>query len=220
MQRFVVKTSDGSNTLYIPQLQEHYHSTYGAHNESQHIYITNAYNYSTKQTPIILEIGFGTGLNAMNTLVEAIKQKKHTTYICIEKYPLNIDEVNNLQYEQLWEENKQSYFTDIHTCAWGVPIYIHQYFTLLKLNIDIVTIHKLPACNIVYYDAFAPEKQPELWTEEIFARIYACMESQGILTTYCVKGTVRRCLEAIGFTIKKIPGPPNGKREMLRAIKP
>lgn len=219
MIRLIVPTADGTNTLYVPHLNEHYHSTYGANEESKHIYISQAYVHSPNPSPTVLEIGFGTGLNAMNTCIEALTQQRKTTYICFEKYPLQIEEIQQLQYHTVWQPHHQDYFWHIHSCPWNTAIAIHPYFTITKIQADICTLHSFPLCDIVYFDAFAPEKQADLWTEEIFARIYASISHTGILTTYCVKGNIRRLLQSIGFTVEKIPGPPQGKREILRAIK-
>lgn len=219
MHRSIVQTADGSNTLFVAELQEHYHSTYGAYNESQHIYIQEAFNYSKTQNPIVLEIGFGTGLNAMCTCIEAIRQKRKTEYITIEKYPILPQEITDLHYNTLWNDNEKQYFDAIHTCNWNTNSHIHNFFSITKLNVDVLSLPTFPTCSVVYFDAFAPEKQPELWTEDIFTKIYNCMQTHGVLTTYCVKGTIRRMLQSIGFTTEKIAGPAGGKREILRAVK-
>lgn len=220
MQRIIEKTEDGSATLYVPELNEHYHSVKGARTESQHIFIQMGLNASAAPCPHVLEIGFGTGLNALLTLEAAEQEQRHVHYTGIELYPLKWEEVDALKYSD------NPLFEALHRAPWEEDVEITPYFTLRKTRTDAGTIssdHLLSInhspFDIVYFDAFAPEKQPEMWEEDIFRNIYAAMSAGGILTTYCAKGVVRRMLQAIGFRVERLPGPPGGKREILRGVK-
>lgn len=233
MKRIIEQTEDGSATLFVPELNEHYHSVKGAHTESRHIFIDMGLKASSVAQPHILEIGFGTGLNALLTLEAAEKEKRHVHYTGIELYPLSWEEVDALKYSE------NPLFKTLHTVPWEEDVNITPYFTLRKVqeDVNVAISEKLPATvdaspaiyhspvtanrffDVVYFDAFAPEKQPEMWSEELFRRIYACMNPNGILTTYCAKGVIRRLLQSIGFKVERLPGPPGGKREILRATK-
>ncbi|HBO07970.1 MULTISPECIES: tRNA (5-methylaminomethyl-2-thiouridine)(34)-methyltransferase MnmD [Bacteroides] len=225
MKRIIERTEDGSATLFVPELNEHYHSVKGARTESQHIFIDMGLKASTAIQPHILEIGFGTGLNALLTLETAEQEKRPVHYTGIELYPLSWEEVDILNY------SNNPLFKELHTASWNKDVNITPCFTLHKIKGDVnrvisdkqlAVIGEPPAnysFDLVYFDAFAPEKQPELWSEELFRNIYSCMNYNGILTTYCAKGVIRRLLQAVGFTVERLPGPPGGKREILRAGK-
>lgn len=232
MKRIIERTEDGSATLFVPELNEHYHSVKGARTESQHIFIDMGFKASTALQPRILEIGFGTGLNALLTLEAAGEEKRKVHYTGIELYPLSWKEVDVLNYSD------NPLFKELHTSPWNKDANITPYFTLHKAQGDVTKVMSdgrlmisdgLPVnrssltinrCfDLVYFDAFAPEKQPEMWSEELFRNIYAGMNTDGILTTYCAKGVIRRLLQAVGFTVERLPGPPGGKREILRASK-
>lgn len=225
MKRIIERTEDGSATLFVPELNEHYHSVKGARTESQHIFIDMGLKASTAIQPHILEIGFGTGLNALLTLETAEQEKRPVHYTGIELYPLSWEEVDILNY------SNNPLFKELHTASWNKDVNITPCFTLHKIKGDVnrvisdkqlAVIGEPPAnysFDLVYFDAFAPEKQPEMWSEELFRNIYACMNDNGILTTYCAKGVIRRLLQAVGFTVERLPGPPGGKREILRATK-
>lgn len=225
MKRIIERTEDGSATLFVPELNEHYHSVKGARTESQHIFIDMGLKASAAIQPHILEIGFGTGLNALLTLETAEQEKRPVHYTGIELYPLSWEEVDILNYSD------NPLFKELHTASWNKDVNITPYFTLHKIKGDVnrvisdkrLTVISEPPANysfdLVYFDAFAPEKQPEMWSEELFRNIYACMNDNGILTTYCAKGVIRRLLQAVGFAVERLPGPPGGKREILRAGK-
>lgn len=216
MERIIEQTADGSATIYIPQMDEHYHSVKGAHTESQHIFIDMGLKASTAGQPVILEVGFGTGLNALLTLEEAEQSQRKVHYITTELYPLEWEKVKALNYSD------SSLFQKMHEVSWGKDAIISPNFTLTKIETDINSwIHTLPAdsIDVVYFDAFAPEKQPEMWSPQLFEQIYTAMRHKGILTTYCAKGVVRRMLQSAGFMVERLPGPPGGKREILRANK-
>ncbi len=219
MKRVFKITKDGSHTLYIPELNEHYHSKYGAIQEAIHIYINAGLNYCEKKDINILEAGFGTGLNTFLTYIETENKNKNINYTSIELYPLDEKTIKNLNFTKTTKYSKPDIFDKIHNAKWNSFEKISSHFTLKKIQDDI-TKHKFKGIyDVVYYDAFAPEVQPELWSADIFQKIYNSMTEGGILTTYCVKGVVKRAIRECGFIITRIPGPP-GKREMLRAIKP
>lgn len=212
-------TADGSNTLFVPELDEHYHSVKGALTESQHIFIQMGLNHSQAESPHVLEIGFGTGLNAFLTLLEAEKQSRKVCFTSIERYPLKEDIVRKLGYPEIIAPEKSEKFYALHTAPWNQSVEIPSYFTLHKIEGDFTHFDFQSHYDVVYFDAFAPEKQPEMWSQPLFDRLYQQMNPGGILTTYCAKGVVRRMLQAAGFTVERLPGPPGGKREILRASK-
>ncbi|MCL1933102.1 MAG: tRNA (5-methylaminomethyl-2-thiouridine)(34)-methyltransferase MnmD [Candidatus Azobacteroides sp.] len=211
-------TADGSLTLYVPDLDEHYHSMNGAVQESQHVYLAAGLSHyiqadkESKTEIQVLEFGFGTGLNAYLTALEAEKQKIKIRYIALEKVPLSQEITNQLNYLTA----NQSLFQQIHQSEWENPVAITPYFILQKLAIDFIAFDFPDCYDVVYYDAFAPDKQPEVWSRELFDKLFSAMKSGGVLTTYCAKGSIRRMMQQVGFTVERIPGAA-GKREMLRA---
>ena len=219
MKRQVIQTSDGSSTFYIPELNEHYHSKFGALTESMHIFIKNGLLQSDAENINVLEIGFGTGLNAILTLVESEKLKRDICYEAIEKYPLSWEEVELLHYDAIINSNFYSILRDMHHCKWEVITHIHQYFMLKKVKTDLLNYQTSNKFDVIYFDAFAPDLQPDLWSAEIFTKLYSSLNNNGILVTYSTKGTVKRNLTGAGFKIEKFTGPEGGKKECLRAIK-
>lgn len=219
MQRIIEQTEDGSATLFVPELNEHYHSVKGARTESQHIFIDMGLKASAAPCPHILEAGFGTGLNALLTLQESERTGRPVRYTGIELYPLAWTEVEALHYSD------DPRLRLLHEAPWEEEVCLTPTFRLLKLRRDLTSWQaddeRPPLrCDVVYFDAFAPEKQPALWTPAVFRNLYRCLTSGGILTTYCAKGAVRRLMQDIGFHMERLPGPPGGKREILRATKP
>ncbi len=215
----IEKTADGSCTIFLPEMNEHYHSIKGAITESNHIFIDKALRFHTKKDVNVLEIGFGTGLNAILTLLEAENNKRKVHYTTIEKYPLEMDIIKSLNYISLVGEENISMFYNLHQCTWNEENNISHFFTINKINDDFTDFRFNEQFDVVYFDAFAPEKQPEMWTQQLFDYIFSIMNKGGILTTYCAKGIVRRMLKTSGFKVERLPGPPNGKREILRAVK-
>lgn len=218
----IEQTQDGSSTLFVPELNEHYHSTKGAVTESQHIFIRMGLEHCAVPSPHVLEIGFGTGLNAFLTLLSGERQKRSIHYTGIELYPLDEELVGQLGYPSLIAPEKADLFHALHQAAWNQPTCITSSptpFTLHKIKGDFTQYHFSGAYDVIYFDAFAPEKQPEMWEPALFNRLFSLLNPQGILTTYCAKGVVRRMLQTAGFEVERLPGPPNGKREMLRATK-
>ncbi len=212
----VERTADGSYTLYLKEIDEHYHSVKGAISESNHIYRDCAFLYRSNGKLLrLLEIGLGTGLNATVTAMTA--DASHPVhYIALEKYPLSQNILTALDYSSLIDAKL---FDAIHAAPWEQATAITPYFTIEKRKCDYLTDALPQGIDIVYFDAFAPEKQPEMWTEEAFTRLYNSLNKNAILTTYCAKGNIRRLLSHIGFMVERIAGPCNGKREILRASK-
>lgn len=213
-------TADGSTTLYRPDLDEHYHSVKGAMTESRHIFIDSALRHLNAKSVSILEIGFGTGLNA---LLSAMQSDIQIIYHSLELYPLSTDIILKTGYQNLLsDDNAKRLFLDLHNAEWQTPVEITPSFRLHKIKCDLTNPNtELPQnIDIVYFDAFAPDKQPEMWSVEVLQRIFDAMKSGAIMTTYCAKGEIRRRLQSIGFIVERIPGPPGGKREILRASKP
>lgn len=206
----IVPTEDESKTLFSPQFKEHYHSTFGALGESRHIYLDAAYHFCAAAQPAVLEVGFGTGLNAYLTRLEAEKTSRKTYYEALELYPLPRE-----IYLQLSDEPR---FLDLHNAEWEKENVLSETFSLKKRNLNLEAADYNKLFDIVYFDAFSPNVQPELWTQEIFQKIYDKMNTNAVLTTYCAKGEVRRTLQRIGFIVERIPGP-KGKREIIRAVK-
>lgn len=214
-------TEDGSHTFFVPELDEHYHSTHGAIQESRHVFIDAGLRQCVKSEINVLEIGFGTGLNAFLALLEAENKSKKIDFTSLELYPIPLSDAEKLNYADLIDSTKKDVFDKLHRAEWGKWHQITLYFSLLKQQVDFSKpsdFHPENRFDVVFFDAFAPEKQPEMWTQAIFDKIYSLCNPDAVLTTYCAKGAVRRMLQASGFSVERLPGPP-GKREMLRAVK-
>lgn len=224
MERQIILTADGSHTVSIPEMNVTYHSVHGAIQESMHVFINAGFNYRAGHSNIsdqlsILEIGFGTGLNALLTAIEAEKTGKSIYYAALEPSPLNNDEILSLNYcELLGRLDLQKDFIKMHDCKWNKGIAVTENLLIYKSNNTLQTFEHATQFHLIYFDAFAPSAQPELWTLEVFRKLYNLLLTDGVLVTYCSKGDVRRTMQAEGFAVEKIPGPP-GKREMLRAMK-
>ncbi|MCB0801673.1 MAG: tRNA (5-methylaminomethyl-2-thiouridine)(34)-methyltransferase MnmD [Flavobacteriales bacterium] len=222
MKKELVITKDGSNSFYIKEIDEHYHSINGSIAESEHIFIRSGLLEIGKKLNSInlLEVGMGTGLNVLKTALALQKSELKVNYTALEAYPLSWEETSQLNYTELiQEENAKTYFQLIHQSEWNKSVEINECLKLLKVNKKLEEMEFNSAFDLIYFDAFAPEKQAEMWTAEIFAKLYDSMTAGGILVTYCVKGVVRRTLQAVGFQLEKLPGPIGGKREILRAMK-
>jgi tRNA U34 5-methylaminomethyl-2-thiouridine-forming methyltransferase MnmC len=207
-------TADGSHTLFLPEMDEHYHSINGAVREARHVYLEAGFNQCAKNTIHVLEMGFGTGLNTLLTALEAGKRKVPVVYTALEKYPLPAEITGALNYSGI----DKTLFHQIHAAEWEKPVALSPFFCLHKINTGFNDYTYPGGYDVVYYDAFAPGKQPDVWSQALFETLYAAMNAGGILTTYCAKGMIRRMLQQAGFAVERIPGPP-GKREMLRARK-
>lgn len=213
----IILTEDGSNSIKNTIIDECYHSTSGAIDESQHIFIQNGLKAINKTSINTLEIGFGTGLNALLTQIECDKNKINNNYHSIENLPISSKDYKTLNYcKQL--KIKDDIFLKMHNSDWEKETHISKYFNLLKINIDLQIFNLKTKYDLVYFDAFSPNKQPELWTYNIFKKLYENLNTNGILITYCAKGVVKRTLKEVGFEIKSLPGPI-GKREITQAKK-
>ena len=225
MKREIIITGDGSTSIHFPEWDEQYHSKHGAIQEANHVFIDMGLAHILDQqqyasSPLhILEIGFGTGLNAFITFLEAQKRNLVINYEGIEAYPVLPEEVDKLNYvSALNAENHSAIFTTMHSSSWDEAITITENFTLIKRQQFFKDIKANNAFNLIYFDAFGPRTQPELWTLEIFEAAFQALSKNGVLVTYCAAGQVRRNLQAAGFEVERLPGPP-GKREMLRGRK-
>lgn len=220
MKREIRITADGSSTIFLPELEENYHSVYGAVQESMHVFIESGlYQFSTRKTIHIFEMGFGTGLNCLLSLLH--NRHNEIFYHAIEKYPLGEEIYSQLNYTQILEKDGRlpNIFSAIHTQEWDRKlIEVSPGFFLAKELTDISSFQSGQRFDLIYFDAFAPQVQPGLWTVEIFQRMHDILFPEGILVTYCAKGSVRRNLIQAGFLVERLPGPP-GKREMLRATR-
>ena len=231
MKRRIITTSDGSKTIQIEDWNEQYHSIHGAIQEANHVFIKHGllFHFAERRLRFsksdsvlhptnILEIGFGTGLNAFLTLVKGKELKQHINYVGVEAYPVEMDEIEQLNYVELISKNHQSEFEKLHQVSWETQHRITPHFQLEKQQKFFKDIEVENVFNIIYFDAFGARVQPELWTETIFAIMFNALKDNGVLVTYSAKGSVRRAMQAVGFTVERLPGPP-GKREMLRAQK-
>ena len=212
----LILTEDGSHSLRHNELNETYHSIHGAIQESVHIFIESGLKKQTKDHLHVLEIGLGTGLNAFLTLIETSSTFQKTHYTAIELYPLSVASACLLNYPDILAPDKKDTFYQLHTAPWQNHIQLTSRFELYKIKEDYSSMTLSGNFDLVYFDAFSPEIQPELWVESLFSAIKDHMNEGGVLTTYCAKGAVRRILQSLGFTVERIPGP-RGKREMIRA---
>ena len=214
-------TADGSYTLYVPQMDEHYHSVKGALTESEHIFIRMGLEHSQAVSPRVLEIGFGTGLNAFLTLLAADRNCRHVHYTTVERYPVDMETVHALRYAETVCPQRATDFYALHAAPWNTDYVLSPYFVLHKQEADFTELSWEPSrFDVIYFDAFAPEKQPEMWNQELFNSLFNSLSPGGIFVTYCAKGVVRRMLQSAGFVMERLPGPPGGKREILRGTKP
>lgn len=224
MQKEIIETADGSKSIIIPEINESYHSVNGALTESKHIFIDAALKFSGQKELCIFEVGLGTGLNAILSCEEAFNKGLKITYHSIEKYPLNNEMLKKLNYKEIIETKNATLCKQINEAEWNKKTIIKAdtetkgEFSLLKIQEDFITFNTTKLFDIIYFDAFAPDKQPQLWTKEIFEKISSMTKKDGILTTYSAKGEVRRKLINSGFEVERLPGPP-GKRQIIRAIK-
>lgn len=223
MEKNVIKqTSDGSKTLYVPELDEHYHSTHGAYNEAMHVFVDMGLNHINRshESPIkLLEIGFGTGLNALLTLRWANENSIAIDYCGVEKYPVDFEQAIQMDYLSIYDLKAYTKgFELMHTSEIGEKLSISDNFKLNKVKCDFRDIKDENEFDLIFYDAFGPRVQGDLWRLDMFERMYLALKANGVLVTYCAKGQVRRDMQTAGFTVERLPGPP-GKREMLRATK-
>lgn len=223
MDRTIKTTSDGSKTLHVSALDETYHSHHGALQEAKHVFIENGLKQLNLSEINILELGFGTGLNALVTIDEFLKNKNihNIQYFTMEKYPVNAMEIAELDYAGLFSAEKMNAINEMmHSCPWGKSTEIVPGFFLTKIKEDFFNLDQvaLPAIDLVYFDCFGARVQPDLWEEELLSKVSNKMGAGALFTTYSSKGSVRRILKSLDLTVEKMAGPP-GKREMLNAWK-
>jgi tRNA U34 5-methylaminomethyl-2-thiouridine-forming methyltransferase MnmC len=217
LNRLVI-TGDGSHTIYVPELDEHYHSVHGAIRESGLVFIRNGFE-SSKADPVkVFEVGFGTGLNAFLTFLHSEKTGRKTGYTSIENFPVDKEIYKSLNYPDLTDRSKKDLFNMLHECEWGLPVPITANFTLTKIRSSLLEFKPAGTFDVIYFDAFGPDKQPEMWSDKIIKKISELSTRNSIFVTYSVKGEVKRSLRSHGFVIELLPGPP-GKRHVMRAIK-
>ena len=219
MKREIIITDDGSTTIRIPEWDENYHSTHGAIQEAKHVFIKNGLDLFQNQDAIsILEIGFGTGLNAFITFLETINKEK-VNYVGVEVYPISQEEIAQMNYvSELDSEMYQEIFDKMHSCDWENQETITENFLLTKRKQFFQDIEDKNQFDLIYFDAFGFPLQPELWSEVIFKKMYDALLPKGTLVTYACRSSIKNAMLSVGFSIEKLPGAP-GKREMLRATK-
>jgi len=219
----VLTNTDGSKTLFRADLDETYHSRHGAIAESLHVFIKEGLHYyleNNKSRNIsILEVGFGTGLNCMLSFLEAKDKNLSISYYSLETIPLPYSLVQDLNYNLFWGSEKEHWYKQMHDCNWNEGLALSKEFTITKIEQGLIEYAPSEKFDILFFDAFGPDKQPELWQLGIFEKLFTLMNAGGVFVTYASKGDVRRALLAAGFQVEKIAGPPR-KRHMLRAIKP
>ncbi len=219
MKREIIQTLDGSTTIHLQEWDECYHSKHGAIQEAQHVFIKNGLSLFENKHVSILEIGFGTGLNAFVTFLEAKKLNQTIDYVGVEAYPVSPDEVLSMNYvEELNATNESAIFKAMHDSNWEEKISLSNDFSLTKRKQFFETIDDIEKFDLIYFDAFGYRVQPELWSTEIFEKMYNALKPNSVLVTYAARGVVKRSMIEVGFTVEKLAGPP-GKREMFRARK-
>lgn len=219
MKREIIRTLDGSTTIHLEEWNESYHSKHGAIQEAKHVFIKNGLSLFENNPVSILEIGFGTGLNAFITFLESQQKKQSIDYVGVEAYPVSAEEVLAMNYvEELEASEFYNIFEKMHKTEWDNKIEICDQFSLTKRKQFFDEIDDLEAFDLIYFDAFGYRVQPELWSTEIFQKMYNSLKPNGVLVTYAARGVVKRSMISVGFTVEKLAGPP-GKREMFRATK-
>jgi tRNA U34 5-methylaminomethyl-2-thiouridine-forming methyltransferase MnmC len=215
MKKELIITKDGSHSLFVPDLNENYHSVHGSISEAIHVFINSGLLSHPKKKINILEIGFGTGLNTLLTLENIKNRKIH--YTSLEPYPISSEIYNKLNFHTVTNSNSET-FLKLHTSDWEEEVFISENFTLYKTQKKIQNFISEKKFDIIYFDAFSPEKQTEMWTTEVFEKCFDLLNKDGFLVTYCAKGIFRRTLKSVGFEVISLDGPP-GKRQMTRANK-
>ncbi|OEK02109.1 methyltransferase [Roseivirga sp. 4D4] len=219
----IIKTEDGSQSLYNEKLNETYHSTHGALTESQYVFIEQGLDLLVERGEKevrILEVGFGTGLNALLVQEYALRNpdlKIH--FSTLEPFPLSPDLISELKYDELIDHITREDFERLHACAWETSLPLLENFTFTKYKCPLAEFKAEFRFDIVFYDAFAPSKQPEMWEKALLSKVYSLLNDSGVFVTYCARGQLKRDLADLGLTVETLPGPP-GKKEMVRAIKP
>ncbi len=213
----IIETKDGSHTLFSAQFDEIYHSRNGALAESTHIFIKSGLDACIGPEVNVFEVGFGTGLNALLSWIYAESKQIRINYHSIELFPVSEELISRINYPDIVGHKEK--FQQLHEAGWDQTICLSPHFSLHKIKLSVLDLQfASSSINVVFFDAFSPEKQPELWTADVFARMYDMLVPQGILVTYCSKSYVRRNMQQVGFEITKLQGP-HGKRDMVRATR-
>lgn len=219
MKREIIQTQDGSTTIFLPEWNESYHSKHGAIQEAYHVFIKNGLSLFEGKTVSVLEIGFGTGLNAFITYLETQKNKNLSIdYVGVEAYPVAIEEALQMNYANEINPEANQIFELLHQINWEEQHSISSNFTLTKRQRFFQDIKDSNAFDLIYFDAFGFRVQPELWSETIFGSMYKALKTNGVLVTYACRTSIKNAMLSAGFSVEKLPGAP-GKREMLRAFK-
>ena len=219
MKREIITTNDGSTTIHLPELNESYHSKHGAIQEAYHVFIKNGLSLFEGKSVSILEIGFGTGLNSFITYLEAKKSNQTIDYVGVEAYPVAVEEALQMNYVKELNANQEAaIFTDMHEANWEEKVAISDDFSLTKRQQLFQEINDEDAYNLIYFDAFGFRVQPELWSLEVFQKMYNALKINGVIVTYACRSSIKNAMIECGFKVEKLPGAP-GKREMLRAKK-
>jgi tRNA U34 5-methylaminomethyl-2-thiouridine-forming methyltransferase MnmC len=219
LKREIIQTLDGSTTIQIKEWDECYHSKHGAIQEAQHVFIKNGLSLFQNKQISILEIGFGTGLNAFITFLEGKKMNQSIDYVGVEAYPISAEELVSMNYvEELNANDDKDAFEKMHQCTWGDKEVFGHDFSLTKRKQLFEEIDDLDRFDLIYFDAFGYRVQPELWSTAIFKKMFDALKNNGVLVTYAARGVVKRSMIEVGFKVEKLEGPP-GKREMFRAKK-
>ena len=219
----IILTEDGSHTLYVEAINETYHSFHGAWQESTHVFINAGLDHLLSSSRAgnvnVLEIGFGTGLNTLLTALYVSGANHTVNYHSLEPFPLDPALIDQLNYPDFLKNKQEvALFHRLHTCEWGEPVAVSESFSLHKHKVTLQDYHCTSAFELIYFDAFAPSRQPELWTADIIRKVTGFLVSGGMLVTYCAKGQFKRDLGSLGLTVETLPGP-GGKKEMVRAVK-
>ncbi len=222
MKRQIITTADGSVTIHLEEWNEQYHSKHGAIQEAAHVFLKHGFHHVIElhepQSIAILEMGFGTGLNAFMTYLASESYILNIDYHGIEAFPVSLQEIAQLNYPQLLASDQSEVFQRLHELPWASAETLAPHFNITKRQQRFEEITDENAFDLIYFDAFGARVQPELWTEAIFNSMFKALKAQGTLVTYAAKGSVRRAMQQVGFAVERLPGPP-GKREMLRATK-
>lgn len=220
MKQKHVITADGSSSIYLEDLDEHYHSSHGAMQEAKHVFIHNGIDFLCDNDKIrVFEMGFGTGLNALLTALYAEENNVQISYTGLEAYPVQEELIGKLNYTDHLADNAKSIFKDIHGVEWNRFRPITSNFQLNKVDKKIEDYQgQKGEFDLVYFDAFGHRAQPEMWDRSIIEKISNLLKCGGVFVTYAARGQLRRDLISLDFKVEKLPGPP-GKREMIRAIK-
>lgn len=219
MKREITKTADGSTTIYIPEMDENYHSHHGAIQEAKHVFVQYGVGSVSEEELTIFEMGFGTGLNALLTLDYALANNKKINYLGIEAFPVDVEMIDDLNYVESIDLDLWAAFDQMHNCPWNEKFDLFENFQLTKIHQKIEDYEPVPeSIDIIYFDAFGPRAQGDMWELPVLEKMAQMIKPGGILVTYCAQGQFKRHLKSLGFTIERLPGPP-GKREMTRATK-